>query len=71
MPVTKKTFAKCGHKGLGVYCHRCAEADRMEACAKEDFPKCWKKKFPPSFHTQEGKPRPGDWFLHEAARLRR
>jgi len=32
--VHPRTFTKCGHKGLGGFCHRCAEADRMIAISE-------------------------------------
>lgn len=51
----------CGHRGFGVSCHRCAEADRMDAIAngtakpkKESSFKGWTK----------------ERFLAEAKRLR-
>lgn len=34
MPVTKNRFS-CGHKGYGRYCHRCKEAELLEAKARE------------------------------------
>lgn len=35
MPATKHRFAKCGHKGYGsTGCHRCEQADKLEAIAK-------------------------------------
>lgn len=60
MPNTKIRFSKCGHRGHGGHCHRCAEADRLEAMV--DVPKTKRSK---SFQ---------DWtkeqLLAEAARLR-
>jgi hypothetical protein len=35
MPARKHKFSKCGHLGRGVECHRCAEADRLEAKANK------------------------------------
>lgn len=29
MPARKKTFATCGHKGFGEYCHRCAQGKSL------------------------------------------
>ena len=30
MPVTRRKFSKCGHKGFGVSCHRCEQAEKIE-----------------------------------------
>lgn len=30
MPATRHRFSQCGHKGFGSFCHRCAEATRLE-----------------------------------------
>lgn len=30
MPATRHRFGKCGHKGFGGFCHRCAQADALE-----------------------------------------
>lgn len=49
MPATRAKFSQCQHRGFGAYCHRCAEAERMEACAKGDFPKAWVDSRPPAF----------------------
>lgn len=35
MPATKNRFSKCGHSGYGGYCHRCDQADKLEAAAKK------------------------------------
>lgn len=32
MPATRHKF-QCGHKGHGAFCHRCAEAARMQSFA--------------------------------------
>ncbi len=34
MPATRKRFS-CSHKGFGKFCHRCAQADALEARAGE------------------------------------
>ena len=34
MPSTRHTFSKCGHKGFGSHCHRCALADTLEKKAE-------------------------------------
>jgi hypothetical protein len=74
MPVTKNRFA-CGHKGLGSFCHRCAQADKLEEYAKNpssmpeatptpppENDKKGKRKNKPSVDTQA--------LLDEAKRLR-
>lgn len=33
MPATRKRFS-CNHKGFGKFCHRCAQAEALEAKAK-------------------------------------
>jgi hypothetical protein len=33
MPATKNRFS-CNHRGFGKFCHRCAQADALEAKAK-------------------------------------
>lgn len=35
MPANRHTFSNCGHKGWGGYCHRCKEADKLEAKSKQ------------------------------------
>lgn len=57
----RHTFSSCGHKGFGAYCHRCKEADRMDAIADG---KATPKK-PTSFKGREK-----GWFRDEARRLR-
>jgi hypothetical protein len=34
MPASRHAFSKCGHKGYGADCHRCALADKLDALAK-------------------------------------
>lgn len=34
MAVTKNRFS-CGHKGYGKFCHRCQQAEKLEAKARE------------------------------------
>jgi hypothetical protein len=34
MAVTKNRFS-CGHKGYGKFCHRCQQAEQLEAKARE------------------------------------
>jgi hypothetical protein len=43
MPATRHKFSRCGHKGFGspgpntqTGCHRCAQADKLEASLKEN-----------------------------------
>ena len=31
MPATRHRFTKCGHKGFGGYCHRCKQAEDLQA----------------------------------------
>lgn len=31
MPRRRHGFSGCSHKGYGVHCHRCAQADKLEA----------------------------------------
>lgn len=64
----KKTF-KCGHKGYGVTCHRCDEAQRLEDIANGKAQPASQDK------RKKGKPEAfKGWdkakFLAEAARLR-
>lgn len=61
-------FSKCGHKGMGAFCHRCAEADRLEAIGNGE-------KKPVGTGRKDGKPVAfAGWkkedFLAEAKRLR-
>jgi len=35
MPATKNRFSKCSHTGYGNFCHRCEQADKLEAAAKK------------------------------------
>lgn len=44
MPATRKRFS-CNHKGFGKFCHRCQQADAIEAKAKS---------LPASQQPQEG-----------------
>lgn len=37
MSATKNRFS-CGHKGYGKFCHRCQQAELLEAKAKEISP---------------------------------
>lgn len=39
----KKRFVKCGHLGLGQFCHRCSQAERL---AKQLEDKKWLKSQP-------------------------
>lgn len=44
MPHRRHGFSGCSHKGYGAHCHRCAQADKLEAklpknIASEDFAK--------------------------------
>ena len=49
--VNKKTFS-CGHKGFGDgYCHRCEQADVLEALLKDGKP----------YITDKKKPKPVVW----------
>lgn len=70
MPATRHSFGKCGHKGFGAECHRCAEADRMEslsgAKAKALGPQMGKRKD----RVGSFKGWKKEQFLVEAARLR-
>ena len=59
MSTTKNNFSKCGHKGRGAHCHRCADADRLEKLA--DVPQDKRTAFKDLDKAQ---------LLAEAARLR-
>jgi hypothetical protein len=64
----RMTF-KCGHKGLGASCHRCAEAQRME-----DIANGLKKPAEANRRKKDKGPAFDGWnkekFLAEAKRLR-
>jgi hypothetical protein len=69
MSVTKSRFSKCNHKGFGGFCHRCQEADRLEAMASGEVKPADKKnrkKDKPEAFSGWSK----DDFMKEAKRLR-
>ncbi len=71
--VRQKKFP-CGHKGFGEYCHRCAQADELEAMVKKGKQKKTthrvKKKGSKQKTTQESK-MTIEQMKEEAERLRK
>jgi hypothetical protein len=35
MPARRHVFSNCSHRGFGGLCHRCAEADKLDALANK------------------------------------
>jgi hypothetical protein len=65
--VHPRTFTKCGHKGLGAYCHRCAEGDRLIAIGKGEAKPAAPGK---NRRVESFKGWSKDAFLKEGARLK-
>ncbi len=65
--VHPRTFTKCGHKGFGAHCHRCAEGDRLIAIGEGKA-----KPAQPGKHrrTEAFKGWSKDAFLKEGNRLK-